>query len=193
MADGDDNGRRVLLVGPPGSGKGTQAVLLAQELGVPVISTGDMLRRAVADRTPLGEKVAQIMAAGALVDDKSMGEVVAERMEMPDTRRGFLLDGYPRTLAQAETLKRILGDRGETLDAVFLLEVPEDELVRRTVSRSREDDKEEVVRERLEVYRNKTEPLIGYYRDSGLLRLVDGDRPVAEVTAAILATLGRDG
>lgn len=194
MAGEADNGTpRILMFGPPGSGKGTQAALLARRLGVPVISTGDMLRQAVAESAPLGERVARIMASGGLVDDETMGEVVAERMGHPDIRSGFLLDGYPRTVPQAETLELILQQRGEALDAVVLLDVPEGELVRRTLNRRRDDDDETVIRERLRVYRNKTEPLIGYYRDQGLLRLVDGDRPVSEVAEEILTALKGEG
>jgi adenylate kinase len=185
--------RRILLFGPPGSGKGTQAALLSERLGLPVLSTGDMLRQAIAEGAPLGEKVARIMASGELVDDETMGEVISERMERPDTRRGFLLDGFPRTVPQAEALERILEHRGEGLDAVVVLEVPEAELLRRALDRRRADDKEGVIRERLRVYRNKTEPLIGYYRDRGLLRLVDGDRPVPEVAEGIFAALEEEG
>jgi adenylate kinase len=180
---------RVAFFGAPGSGKGTQAVLLAERLGVPAISTGDMLRQAVASGSELGGQVAAILAAGRLVDDQTMAAVVSERLAQPDARRGFLLDGYPRTLPQAATLADILRQQGETLDAVLLLEVPEEELVRRLTGRGREDDREETVRERLRVYREQTTPLIGYYQDRGLLRRVDGHRAVPEVADAILAAL----
>jgi adenylate kinase len=130
------------------------------------------------------------MASGALVDDATIGEVVRDRLERPDARAGFLLDGYPRTLPQAESLAAMLGRSSRPLDLVLLVDVAEDELVRRAVARGREDDKEDVVRERLRVYREKTEPLIGYYRRRGLLRVVDGDRPIAEVTARLLGLCG---
>jgi len=185
-------GARVVLLGPPGAGKGTQGQVLCQHLGVPAISTGDMLREAVAGGTPLGNKVQGIMASGALVDDATMADVVRERLAKPDARRGYLLDGYPRTLPQAETLAGILRDAGEGLDAVLLVEVPEDELVRRTLLRGRGDDQEEVIRERLRVYREKTAPLIGYYRERGLLREIDGNRPIEDVTAAMLGLFGAD-
>ncbi len=192
MGGGADanHGARVVLLGPPGAGKGTQAQVLSERLGVPAISTGDMLREAVADGSDLGHKVQGIMASGALVDDGTMAEVVRERLAKSDACGGFLLDGYPRTLPQAETLAGILREGGCKLDAVLLVDVPEDELVRRTLQRGRADDKEEVIRERLRVYREKTAPLIGYYRERGLLREIDGNRPVDEVTSGMLGLFG---
>jgi adenylate kinase len=189
------NGRtaRVVLLGPPGAGKGTQAQLLAGRLGVPAISTGDMLRAAVAAGSELGHRVQSVMASGALVDDALMAEVVRERIAQPDTAGGYLLDGYPRTLPQAETLAGILQEAGQALDAVVLVDVPEEELVRRALLRGRDDDKEEVIRERLRVYREKTEPLIGYYRERGLLREIDGNRPIEEVTSRMYAVFGIEG
>ncbi|HEV7504379.1 MAG TPA: adenylate kinase [Thermoanaerobaculia bacterium] len=184
---------RVVLLGPPGAGKGTQAQVLSQRLGVPAISTGDMLREAVAEGSDLGGKVQGIMALGALVDDATMAEVVRERLGKPDARGGFLLDGYPRTLPQAETLAGILRDAGLSLSAVLLVDVPEDELVRRTVLRGRADDQEEVVRERLRQYREKTAPLIGYYGERLLLRQIDGNRPVEDVAAQMLGIFGIEG
>jgi adenylate kinase len=186
---GSDEGHRVVLLGPPNAGKGTQAETLRTRLGVPGISTGDMLRREAASGTPLGKRVAGIMDSGALVDDDTMAEVVRERLRQPDTRRGFLLDGYPRTLEQAETLDGILRTAGQALDAVLLITVPEDELVRRALARGRSDDREEVIRERFRVYREKTEPLVGYYRRLGLLREVDGHRPIEEVGRQLLVAL----
>lgn len=182
MGDGvEKQGARVVLLGPPGAGKGTQAQVLCEHLGVPAISTGDMLREAVADGSELGRKVEGIMASGALVDDATMADVVRERLAKPDACNGFLLDGYPRTLPQAETLAGILRDAGCALEAVLLVDVPEDELVRRALLRGRADDKEDVIRERLRQYREKTAPLIGYYKERGLLREVDGNRPVDDV------------
>ena len=187
---GDGHGARIVLLGPPGAGKGTQAQVLCRHLGIPAISTGDMLREAVAEGSELGSKVQGIMAAGALVDDGTMAEVVRERLRKPDAGRGFLLDGYPRTLPQAETLAGILREAGRGLDAVLLVDVPEEELVRRTLLRGRADDQEEVIRERLRVYREKTAPLIGYYRERGLLREIDGNRPIEKVTAQMLNVFG---
>ena len=184
---------RVLLFGPPGSGKGTQAALLAERLGVLAISTGEMLRKAIAVGNELGHRVDSILSSGALVDDATMAEIVRERLAQPDVRGGFLLDGYPRTLGQAATLEEILRGRGETLDAAVFLEVPEGELVRRMSGRQKQagraDDDPEVVRERLRVYEQKTAPLVDYYHQRGLLRRVDGNRPVGQVAEAILAAL----
>jgi len=184
---------RMVLLGPPGAGKGTQAQLLAQRVGVPAISTGDMLRAAVAAGSELGRRVDGVMASGGLVDDALMAEVVRERLAQPDAARGYLLDGYPRTLPQAETLAGILQDAGQALDAVLLIDVPEDELVRRSLLRGRGDDTEEVIRQRQRVYREKTEPLIGYYRERGLLREIDGNVSVEDVTSRMYAALGVEG
>jgi adenylate kinase len=167
-------------------------VLLSEHLGIPAISTGDMLREAVAEGSELGNKVQGIMASGALVDDALMADVVRDRLAKPDAARGFLLDGYPRTLPQAETLAGVLSDAGQALDAVLLVDVPEDELVRRALLRGRTDDQESVIRERLRVYREKTAPLIGYYRERSLLREIDGNRPVEDVTAGIFGLFGAD-
>lgn len=187
------SGPRLVLLGPPGAGKGTQAQLLSARLGVPAISTGDMLREAVAAGSELGRRVEGVMASGALVDDALMAEVVRDRLARPDASRGYLLDGYPRTLPQAETLAGILRGSGRDLDAVVMVDVPEEELVRRARLRQRADDREEVVRERLRVYREKTEPLIGYYRERGLLREIDGNRSIDEVTSSLFAALGVAG
>jgi adenylate kinase len=186
-------GVRAVLLGAPGSGKGTQAERLAAALGVPAISTGELLRRAVAEESPLGRKVGEVMAAGRLVDDALMSEVVRERLAEGDARGGFLLDGYPRTCPLAATLVETLEGRRQRLDAVVLLEVPEETLVRRALGRRRADDREEVIRERLRVYRQSTEPLVGHFEGLGLLLRVDGDRPMDEVTRGILAALGRNG
>lgn len=188
MSAGD--GARVVFLGPPSSGKGTQAKIVGERLAVPAISTGDMLREAVAEGSELGRLVAAVLEAGELVDDETMARVVRERLARPDTGRGFILDGYPRTMAQAETLERILGERGEKLDAALLIDVPEDELIARALGRGRQDDREEVLRERLRLYREKTAPLVGYYEERGLLARVDGDRPVEEVTVQVLSELG---
>lgn len=182
--------RRVVFLGPPSSGKGTQAKIVAERLGVPAISTGDMLRDAVAAGSELGRRVAAVLEAGELVDDETMAGVVRERLARPDAAPGFLLDGYPRTLAQAETLAGILAARGDELDQAVLIDAPEDELVARALGRGRSDDREEVLRERLRHYREKTAPLVGYYRERNLLSEVDGDRSIEEVTSQVLAELG---
>lgn len=180
---------RLLMVGPPGCGKGTQAALLSEKLGIPAISTGDMLRQAVAAGSELGQKVKGIMSEGALVDDETMAQVVEDRLAAADAQDGFILDGYPRNLDQAETLAGILDGAQESLDAVLVLDVPQEELVRRALARKRADDKEEVIRERLRVYEEKTEPLIHYYRERGILRRVDGHLPVEQVTSRLLEAL----
>ncbi len=184
---------RVLLFGPPGSGKGTQSAMLAQRLGVPAISTGEMFRQAVAAGNELGRRVEAILGLGKLVDDATTADVVRARLAQPDARAGYLLDGYPRNLAQAETLDEILRERGESLDAAVFLEVPEAEVVRRMSGRrqqaGRADDDPAVVRERMKVYEENTAPLVDYYGPRGLLRRVDGNRPVGEVAEALLAAL----
>lgn len=187
MADG----RRLILLGPPNSGKGTQAAILAERLGIPAISTGEMLRAARDAGSELGRKVAGIMATGELVDDDTMKEVVRERLARQDARGGYLLDGYPRTMRQVRHLEEILGNT-DGIDCVLLIRVPDEELIRRALERGREDDQEEVVRQRLNVYEEKTEPLIGYYRKLGLLREVDGHRPIEEVTSQLMEALGAE-
>jgi adenylate kinase len=182
--------RRLVMLGAPGCGKGTQAAILAERLGVPAISTGEMLRAAVAAGSPLGVRARDIMASGALVDDELMAEVVRERLARNDCAPGFILDGYPRTVAQAMTLEGLLRQMGSRLDAVVTLDVPEDVLVARALGRGRADDREDVVRERLRVYHEKTEPLVEHYEAAGLLRDVDGYRSPAEVTNGILRSLG---
>jgi adenylate kinase len=185
----EGRGLRILLLGAPGAGKGTQSALLAERLGIPAVSTGDLLRGAVAAGNPLGRRVADVLAAGGLVEDGLMAELVGERLGRPDAQAGFLLDGYPRTAEQARALEGLLEGLDGGLDAVVYLRVPEETLVRRALGRGRQDDREEVVRERLRLYRENTEPLIGYYRERGLLREVDGARPMGEVTSQILSAL----
>jgi adenylate kinase len=194
VAAAADGGLRVVMLGAPGSGKGTQAERLAGVLGIPAISTGEMLRAAVAAGSSLGRKVEAVMAEGKLVDDDLMAEVVRDRLSRPDARRGFLLDGYPRTGAQAQTLEEVLRGQGKSLDHVLYLEVPEDVLVERARGRGRADDSETVVRERLRVYRDSTQPLVEHYRREGLLRTVPGDRAVETITADLERVLrGGDG
>lgn len=180
---------RLIMLGAPGSGKGTQAALLSGEIGVPSISTGEMLRGAVADGTELGKKVEAIMASGKLVDDQTMEAVVRQRLGQDDCKTGFILDGYPRTLGQVEALDSILAENGIELDAVVHISVPEGELVRRALARRREDDLEDVIRQRLKVYREQTQPLIDHYRERELLRPVDGNQTIEEVAASVVSGL----
>ena len=183
---------RVVFLGPPGSGKGTQAKLASQSLAVPSVSTGDMLRAAVAAGTPLGRKAQAVMEAGELVPDDVVIGLIRERVCEPDASDGFLLDGFPRTIAQAESLEKLLSEGGMALDAVVNLAVPEEVLVGRLTLRGegRADDQPETVRERLRVYREKTEPLTEFYRGRGLLVAVDAVGEVAEVAGRIERALG---
>ncbi len=181
---------RIVMLGAPGSGKGTQAESLAESRGIPAISTGVMLRAAVEAGSELGGRVKDVMASGALVDDDLMAEVVRDRLAQSDAANGFLLDGYPRTASQAETLAAILKESGAELDHVIYLDVPEEELINRALLRKRgPDDEEDVVRERLTVYREKTEPLVAHFRAAGLLRHVDGNQEIEAVTAAMLEAI----
>ena len=186
---------RLILLGPPGAGKGTQAQRLVRNHGIVQLSTGEMLRAAVQAGTPVGLKAKDIMDRGDLVPDDIVVAIVSDRIDEPDARNGFILDGFPRTVAQAEALAAMLAEKGLRLDAVIELKVDEDILIRRIESRIaqtlargevlRKDDDPEVLKSRLGVYRRQTAPLIHYYREKGLLRAVDGMAPIDEVTAAI--------
>ena len=186
---------RLIFLGPPGSGKGTQAKLLAERLGVPAISTGDMLRDAVRRGTPLGRRAQAIMEAGELVPDDVVIGLVRERIALPDAAKGFLLDGFPRTIEQAEALDRILRGNAAPLDGVINLLVPEGTLLERLLGRAalegRSDDRRETVAERLRIYREKTAPLVQHYRDLGLLSDVDGSGSIDEVAGRIDRALVR--
>jgi adenylate kinase len=205
---------RILLIGPPGSGKGTQATRIRERYGVPMISTGDILRAAVKAGTPLGQRVQRILAEGSLVDDALMIDLVRDRLAEPDATGGFILDGFPRTLVQARALDQWLGD--QPVKAI-VLDVPEAELERRLTSRricskcktlytsaslygseeelcskcgsiliTRDDDNIETIRHRLLTYRNTAAPLIEHYRQRSGLALIDGTRPADEVTSEII-------
>lgn len=180
---------RIVFLGPPGGGKGTQAKLLAERLAIPAISTGEILRAAVRDGTPLGLQAKAVMEAGELVSDDLMVGLIRERLAQPDARRGFILDGFPRTVEQARALDGLLGGNEKGLSAVVNLSVPEKVLIERLEGRSgsesRADDRRETVLERLRVYREKTEPLIDFYRRRGLLSDLDGVGGVTEVADRI--------
>ncbi len=180
---------RLLLLGPPGAGKGTQAKLLVEKHGIPQISTGDMLRAAVAAGTELGKQAEATMARGDLVSDEIVIGVAKERLAQPDARKGFILDGFPRTVAQASALDGILKELDLGLERCVAMVVDEEELVRRLVARAavegREDDNEETIRHRQTVYREQTEPLIAYYRERELLVEVEGLGSIDEVAGRI--------
>jgi adenylate kinase len=182
-------GRRVLFLGPPGAGKGTQAKMLARAVGVPHVSTGEMLRDAVARGTELGRKAASIMATGDLVPDELVVAIVEERLAADDAACGYLLDGFPRNVEQAEALAAAIGD--DAIDTTISIDVPEEEIVARLLNRARlegrSDDNEETIRRRLDVYRDETEPLLGHYRET--LISVDGIGTVDDVFARIALAL----
>lgn len=213
-------GLRVIFIGPPGVGKGTQAALLAERAGVPHVSTGDMFRRAIRERTPMGRRAQPHVESGGYVPDEIVNGIVAERLAAEDCASGFVLDGFPRTEGQAEALDRILRETDKRLDAVIFLVVPDDEVVRRLTGRrvcdacaavyhvrfapprvegicdacggelvQRSDDTEETVRKRVSVYRDRTSPVVGYYRRHGTLVKVDGDGVVEDVAARVAGAL----
>ncbi|MEU6505410.1 adenylate kinase [Streptomyces sp. NPDC046942] len=215
---------RIVLVGPPGAGKGTQAVRLAEKLSIPHISTGDLFRANISQGTELGKLAQSYMDKGELVPDSVTIGMAKDRMEQPDAEKGFLLDGFPRNVQQAEALDELLQTEGITLDAVLDLEVPEDEVVKRIAGRricrndsshvfhvsyspakkegvcdvcggelyQREDDREETVRTRLEVYHTQTEPIIDYYKAQGLVVTISSLGPVGEITQRALEALKRE-
>jgi adenylate kinase len=186
---------RLILLGPPGAGKGTQAQRLVAKYGIVQLSTGDMLRAAVKAGTSVGRQAQEIMARGGLVPDDVVVEIVAQRIAQPDAHKGFILDGFPRTVPQAAALDRMLAERNLALDGVIELRVDEDALIKRIERRIeemkargealREDDNPEVLHRRLKAYREQTSPLIDYYRDKGALITVNGMAPIPEVAAAI--------
>jgi adenylate kinase len=178
---------RLVLVGPPGAGKGTQAITLSERLGVPHISTGDLFRAHVGEQTPLGKEAKRYMDSGELVPDSVTNEMVRERLTEQDTETGFLLDGFPRNTKQAEVLGQMLSESDQSLDAVIQLEVPEDVVVGRLLARGRADDSEDVIRRRQQVYVSETAPLLEYYND--ILTTVDGVGEVDEVAARVLEAL----
>ncbi|SUB00592.1 Adenylate kinase [Pannonibacter phragmitetus] len=192
---------RLILVGPPGAGKGTQAARLVAKHGIPQLSTGDMLRAAVAAGTEVGLKAKAVMDAGGLVSDEIVVGIIRDRIGEADAQKGFILDGFPRTLAQAEALDQMLAENRIGLDAVIELRVDQSRLVSRIINRAeeakaagqpvRKDDDPEVFKQRLEAYNRDTAVVIPYYEKNGLLTVIDGMQPIDDVTAAVAAVLSK--
>lgn len=187
---------RLVLLGAPGSGKGTQAEILKAELGVPHVSTGDLLRAAVKSGTPLGLKAKAVMDTGLLVSDDIVLAMLEDRLAQPDAAGGFILDGYPRNVAQCEALEILLARMGQPLEIAIKLDVPSELIVERIAGRAaaqgRKDDTPETVRERLRVYAEQTEPVANHFAKIGKLKVVDGVGELADVSRRIVAALPRD-
>lgn len=181
---------RLVLLGPPGAGKGTQAQKLAEKLGIPQISTGDLFRKNISDGTPLGVEAKRYLDAGDLVPAELTNKLVEDRIEQPDAADGFILDGYPRSTEQAKALDEMLKNHNTKLDAVLEFAVSEEELLKRLMARGRADDTEEVIRNRMKVYREETEPLLEYYGHNNL-QSVDAVGALDEVFARALQALGK--
>lgn len=193
----DQPAARLLIVGPQGSGKGTQGVRIAEAFGIPVVSTGDMFRANIAGGTELGARVQAIIEAGDLVPDELTGEIVRDRLRQPDAAHGFLLDGYPRNTAQVAHLDEFLTSEGVALDAVIVLDVPRPESIERlrlrAIEQGRTDDTEEVIARRLDIYERETAPILSVYAERGIVDTVDGVGSLDEVTSRIVAALETRG
>ncbi|NJL48129.1 MAG: adenylate kinase [Leptolyngbyaceae cyanobacterium SM2_5_2] len=176
---------RLIFLGPPGAGKGTQAKMLSEDCGVPHISTGDILRAAVAEGSELGKKAENYMSAGELVPDELILDLIRERLHQPDAQAGWILDGFPRNVPQAEFLSKLLEQISQPVDFVINLDVADEVIVARLLNRGRQDDEESVIRNRLEVYRAQTEPLIEFYRSRQQLVSVDGSQTLETVRASL--------
>lgn len=185
---------KIVLLGGPGAGKGTQAVKLKEHYGIPHISTGEVLREARTAGTELGKKAAEYMDAGKLLPDDIIIGIIGEKLDMPEMKNGFLFDGFPRTIPQAEGLNEMLNSKGKSLDSVVSIEVPDEIVIERLLKRAeiegRSDDNRETIENRLKVYYEQTEPLKKYYQDSGLLKSIDGVGTVNEIFERIKAVLG---
>ena len=180
---------RIVFIGPPGAGKGTQAERMIEKYSLAHLSTGDMLRAARDAQTDVGKKADEYMSSGQLVPDDIIVGVIQERLAQPDCQGGYLLDGFPRTIAQAEALDKMLADKGTPLDVVLELKVPEDELFQRLAGRGRADDTPEVIKQRLVAYRDQTSPLLDYYGKSGLLKSIDGLGTIEDIFGRVQAIL----
>lgn len=188
---------RLLIVGPQGSGKGTQGVRIAESYGIPVVSTGDIFRANIKEGTPLGQQVTAILDKGDLVPDELTSEIVRDRLAQDDAAKGFLLDGYPRNAAQVEHLDAFLASRGESLDAVILLDVPRDESIERLKLRAaeqgRSDDTDEAIAHRLDIYEHETAPILEVYGPRGIVDRIDGVGSLDEITERVFAALTARG
>lgn len=180
---------RLIFLGPPGAGKGTQAQSLAQSYGIPHISTGDILRSAVAQQTELGQKAQAFMDQGELVPDQLIVDMVRERLSQDDVASGWILDGFPRTVMQATSLDQLLTEIDQSCTSVINFDVPDAVLIQRLLSRGRKDDSESIVRHRLQVYREQTAPLIDFYSKRGQLVSIDGDQPIEVVNTHLRQVL----
>jgi adenylate kinase len=188
---------RLLIVGPQGSGKGTQGIRVAEALGIPVVSTGDIFRANIKEGTELGQKVTAILDAGDLVPDELTSEIVRDRLSQDDAQGGFLLDGYPRNTAQVHHLDSFLGENDAALDAVILLDVPRDESIARlslrAVEQGRSDDTDEAIAHRLDIYEHETAPIVSLYEERGIVDRIDGVGSLDEITGRIAAALAARG
>ena len=182
-------GKGLIFLGPPGSGKGTQAQELSQELNIPHISTGEMLREAIAKQTPLGQKAQAYVDKGELVPDELLLGLIEERLNEEDAQKGWILDGFPRNVAQAEFLDKLLHKLAKFSEQAINLDVPDEVIIERLLLRGRKDDNEETIRRRLEVYREKTQPVLDYYRQQDRLSSVDGNLELPEVTKQLKAVV----
>lgn len=182
---------RIIIFGPPGAGKGTQAELISSHYGIPHLSTGEIFRSAIKDDTTLGKKIKSKMDSGELVPDRIVVELIAEELEDPKYSGGYILDGFPRTLPQAKAFSELLNSRGLGLDAFLVLDVPEEELIRRILNRreGRSDDTKQAVKNRLSIYIKETAPVFGFYRDRGLVHKIDGVGSIEEIFDRIKSSL----
>lgn len=180
---------RFIFLGPPGAGKGTQAVTLADSQHIPHISTGDILRQAVSEQTPLGVQAKAYMDSGDLVPDSLVMDLIRERLSQPDAQTGWILDGFPRNLSQAKALDELLKAMGQTYDQVLYFEVATDALVARMLERGRKDDNEATVRRRLDVYVEQTVPLIEFYQSQNRLKRIDGNASITDVASSLQALM----
>jgi len=176
---------KIIFLGPPGAGKGTQAKLLADLLHIPHISTGDILRNAIAAHTPLGQKAQSYVDKGELVPDDLLLDLIRDRLQQTDATSGWILDGFPRNVSQASFLNELLQELNQSGICAVNLEVPDEVLITRMLGRGRKDDNQETIRRRLEVYRNETAPVISFYSEREALKAIDGDRPMEEVTESL--------